>query len=148
LAKSTVEKMKMSIYGTSVELLCMKCGEGQGRATIGELAEEPVCRKCASGLLTPSFYDPGKILQLMRRKLARGGEPPLSDDERAELAKARRGADLVLSYGRRALIAQAVYGIGPQTAARILARMHEDDERFYKELLEAKLKFIETRPFW
>jgi hypothetical protein len=26
--------------------------------------------------------------------------------------------------------------------------MHEDDEKFYKELLEAKLKFIETRPFW
>jgi ATP-dependent Lhr-like helicase len=46
------------------------------------------------------------------------------------------------------VIAQAVYGIGPQTAARILAKMHEDDERFYKELLEAKLKFIETRPFW
>jgi hypothetical protein len=26
--------------------------------------------------------------------------------------------------------------------------MEEDDESFYKELLEAKLKFIETRPFW
>jgi hypothetical protein len=26
--------------------------------------------------------------------------------------------------------------------------MHEDDEKFYKDLLEAKLKFIETRPFW
>jgi ATP-dependent Lhr-like helicase len=84
----------------------------------------------------------------MRRKLARGGEAPPSEDERAELAKARRAADLVISYGRKAVVAQAVYGIGPQTAARILARMHEDDEEFYKELLEAKLKFIETRPFW
>ena len=84
----------------------------------------------------------------MQEEARAGREAPLSEDERAELAKARRGADLVLSYGRRAVIAQAVYGIGPQTAARILARMHEDDERFYKELLEAKLKFIETRPFW
>ncbi|MDA4118864.1 MAG: hypothetical protein OK455_11050, partial [Thaumarchaeota archaeon] len=66
----------------------------------------------------------------------------------AELAKARRAADLVLSYGRRAIVAQSVYGIGPQTAARILAKMHEDEETFYRELLEAKLKFIETRPFW
>jgi ATP-dependent Lhr-like helicase len=148
LAKSTVEKMRLSIYGTAVELLCMKCGEGQGRATIGELAEEPVCRKCGSGLLTPSFYDSGKVSELVKRKLARGAEAGLSEDERSELAKARRGADLVLSYGRRAVVAQSVYGIGPQTAARILARMHEDDERFYKELLEAKLKFIETRPFW
>ncbi|MGH9919448.1 MAG: hypothetical protein ACRD6W_11360, partial [Nitrososphaerales archaeon] len=89
-----------------------------------------------------------KVSELVKRKLARGAEPGLTEDERSELAKARRGADLVLSYGRRAVVAQSVYGIGPQTAARILARMHEDDERFYKELLEAKLKFIETRPFW
>jgi ATP-dependent Lhr-like helicase len=147
LAKSTVEKMKLSIYGTSVELMCMKCGEGQGGATIGELAEEPGCKKCGSGLLTPSFWGTGKTSELLKRKLSKG-EASLSEDERADLAKARRGADLVLSYGRRAVIAQAVYGIGPQTAARILAKMHEDDERFYKELLEAKLKFIETRPFW
>jgi ATP-dependent Lhr-like helicase len=45
-------------------------------------------------------------------------------------------------------VAQAVYGVGPQTAARILARMEEDEEKFYRDLLEAKLKFIETRPFW
>ena len=148
LAKSTVEKMRLNIYGSSVELICMKCGETQGRAMIGELLDEPVCRKCGSGLLTPCFYDSGKVSELLRIKFARGPDGPLSEDDRAELAKARRGADLVLSYGRRAVIAQAVYGVGPQTAARILARMHEDDERFYKELLEAKLKFIETRPFW
>ncbi len=148
LAKSTVEKMKLSIYGTSVELLCMKCGEGQGYSTIGELAEEPQCKKCRSGLMTPSFWDSGKISELLRKKLAHSGEASLREDERSELAKARRAADLVLSYGRRAVIAQAVYGIGPQTAARILAKMQEDDETFYKELLEAKLKFIETRPFW
>ena len=147
LAKTTVEKMRLSIYSTSVELMCMKCGEGQGNSTIGELAEEPVCRKCGSGLMTPSFWGSGKTAEQLKRKLTRG-ESSLTEDERAELAKARRGADLVLSYGRRAVIAQAVYGIGPQTAARILAKMHEDDERFYKELLEAKLKFIETRPFW
>lgn len=148
LAKSTVEKMRLSIYGTPVELLCMKCGEGQGRAAIGDLPEEPMCKKCGAGLLTPSFYDSGKVTELVRRKLSRGADAALSEDERVELAKARRAADLVLSYGRRAVVAQAVYGVGPQTAARILARMHEDDERFYKELLEAKLKFIETRPFW
>ncbi len=147
LAKSTVEKMRLSIYGTSVDLLCMKCGDAQGYTTIGELADEPACKKCGSGLMAPNFHGSSKVAELLRKKLA-PGEGSLTEDERSELAKARRGADLVLSYGRRAVIAQAVYGIGPQTAARILAKMHEDDERFYKELLEAKLKFIETRPFW
>ncbi len=54
----------------------------------------------------------------------------------------------MLSYGRRAIVAQCVYRVGPQTASRILARMHDDERFFYKELLEAKLKFITTRPFW
>jgi ATP-dependent helicase Lhr and Lhr-like helicase len=146
LAKSTVEKMRLSIYGTSVDLLCMKCGESQDRTTIGELAEEPLCKRCGSGLLAPNFYGSGKASELLKKKLT-PSETPLAEEETAELAKARRGADLVLSYGRRAVIAQSVYGIGPQTAARILAKMH-GDEKFYGELLEAKLKFIETRPFW
>ena len=30
LAKTTIEKMKLSIYGTSVELVCMKCGNAAG----------------------------------------------------------------------------------------------------------------------
>jgi ATP-dependent Lhr-like helicase len=123
----------------------MKCGLGQGFTTIGEVAEEPRCASCASGLLSPAFWTASQVTKLMSRKLARD---VLSDDERSELAKARRAADLVLSYGRRAIIAQAVYGIGPQTAARILAKMDEEEETFYRELLEAKLKFIETRPFW
>ena len=93
----------------------------------------------------PSVQASGQVSKLAKRRLEKD---PLSEDEKSELAKARRSADLVLSYGRRAIIAQAVYGIGPQTAARILARMEDDEESFYKELLEAKLKFIETRPFW
>ncbi len=147
LAKTTIEKLKLSIYNTQVGLLCMKCGESQGYAAIGQLADEPRCRNCGAGLLTPLFWSSGKVSELLGRKLGRG-DGPLTEDERAELAKARRAADLVLSYGRRAIVAQAVYGIGPQTAARILAKMHEEEETFYRELLEAKLKFIETRPFW
>ncbi len=145
LAKTTIEKMKLSIYGASVELVCMKCARPQGFRTIGETADEPRCSSCGSGLLAPAFWTSSQVSKLMKRKLEQG---VLSEDEKSELAKARRSADLVLSYGRRAIIAQAVYGIGPQTAARILARMDEDEESFYKELLEAKLKFIETRPFW
>jgi ATP-dependent Lhr-like helicase len=72
----------------------------------------------------------------------------LEENEKKALARARRSADLVIAYGRRAIIAQSVYGIGPQTAARVLSKMHESDDEFYRDLLEAKLQFIETRPFW
>jgi len=26
--------------------------------------------------------------------------------------------------------------------------MHETEEAFYKDLMQAKLKFIETKPYW
>jgi ATP-dependent Lhr-like helicase len=145
LAKTTIQRMKVSIYGTTVELVCMKCGESLGQSSIGEMKEEPKCDKCGSGLLAPNFWTSQDKIQLVRKKLNR---EPLIEEESKELSKFRRAADLVLSYGRRAVIAQAVYGIGPQTASRILAEMKEDEDDFYKSLLEAKLKFISTRPFW
>ena len=137
--------MKASIFGTDVSLVCVKCGLDQGPATVGDLQDEPRCASCGSGLLAPCYYGTEKIVGLIGKR-SRGEQ--LSDEERAELSKARRAADLVLSYGRKAVIAQTVYGIGPQTASRILAEMRDDEEAFYRDLLEAKIRFVTTRQFW
>jgi ATP-dependent Lhr-like helicase len=145
LGKSSYQRMKASIFGTEVGLVCAKCGRDQGTTTVGEMQEEPRCASCSSGLLVPCYWGTAKVVSLLRKREARA---ELNDEERSELAKARRGADLVLSYGRKAVIAQAVYGIGPQTASRILAEMHEDEEKFYRSLLEAKIRFVTTRQFW
>jgi ATP-dependent Lhr-like helicase len=136
--------MKASIFGTEVSLVCFKCGLDQGYTTVGNLPEEPRCSACGSGLLVPCYWGTSKVIGLLRKKAI----GPLNDEERGELAKARRGADLVLSYGMKAVIAQTVYGIGPQTASRILAEMREDEEAFYRDLLEAKIRFVTTRQFW
>ena len=145
LGKSSYQRMKASIFGTEVSLLCVKCGADQGQTTVGDLPEEPRCSACESGLLVPCYWGSAKLADLVRRREARA---QLSEDERSELSRARRGADLVLSYGKKAVIAQTVYGIGPQTASRILAEMHDDEQAFYRDLLEAKIKFVTTRQYW
>jgi len=145
LGKSSYQRMKSSIFLTEVGLVCMKCGKEHPQATVGELQDEPRCVSCGSGLLAPCYWGTSKVALLMQKRSA-GGE--LNEEERAELAKARRSADLVLSYGKKAIVAQTVYGIGPQTASRILAEMHEDEEKFYASLLEAKIRFVTTRQFW
>jgi ATP-dependent Lhr-like helicase len=145
LGKSSYQRMKASIFGTDTSLLCMKCGTDQGQTTVGELSEEPRCAFCGSGLLTPCYWGTGKLADLYAKREAKA---PLNEEERGELAKARRAADLVLSYGKKAVVAQTVYGIGPQTASRILAQMHDDEEAFYRDLLEAKIRFVTTRQFW
>ena len=145
LGKSSYQRMKASIFGTEVSLLCLKCGTDQGESTVGDLPEEPKCRSCGSGLLTPCYWGTWKLAELIRK---REEKSTLNEEERSELSKARRGADLVLSYGKKAVVAQTVYGIGPQTASRILAEMHDDEEVFYRDLLEAKIRFVTTRQFW
>ncbi len=145
LAKTTSQRIKVSIFGTLVQLVCMKCGRVHTLTKVGEVSEEPACSSCGLSLLAPCYWNPRQVELLVKKRL---GNEELTREERDELAKARREADLVLSYGKRAVIALSVYGIGPQTAARILARMHTDEDEFYRDILEAKLRFITTRPFW
>jgi ATP-dependent Lhr-like helicase len=145
LGKSSYQRMKASIFGTEIGMICVKCGADQVPTTVGELPEEPKCVSCGSGLLVPCYWGTAKLSELLKK---REQKAILNEEERAELAKARRGADLVLSYGKKGVVAQTVYGIGPQTASRILAQMHDDEEAFYRDLLEAKIRFVTTRQFW
>ena len=59
----------------------------------------------------------------------------------------RRSADLVIVYGKKAAITMAGHGIGPQTAARILA-MLPNKEKLFKDILEAEKLFAKTKIYW
>jgi len=143
--KDTLERLRFSLDNMTVDLVCFECGELLQAVLVKSLQKKPKCSRCRSGLLAVSSWSTEFLLRILEKKLK---STPLEEADRETLARARRSADLVLSYGRRVVIAQCVYGIGPQTASRILAKMHDDDRSFYKDLLEAKLKFITTRPFW
>lgn len=49
---------------------------------------------------------------------------------------------------QKALIAPQVRGIGPETAFRILGKMHYDEDEFYMDLLKAKIQYLRTQPYW
>jgi len=145
VVKDNVQRMKLALGYKAVDLICFNCGRKENRILIKDIAEQPVCKNCSSGLLAVSSWSSQSVVDVLSKKLAR---QEMNDAERDTLAKARRTADLVLSYGKKAVLAMSIYGVGPQTAAKILAKMHDDEESFYKDLLEAKLKFITTRPYW
>jgi ATP-dependent Lhr-like helicase len=143
--KDTINRLKFSLDNMDVDLICFECGRVNNNLTVKYLPAKPSCSSCQSGLMAVSTWSTDLLAQILKKKLK--GET-LENGEVNVLAKARRSADLVLSYGRRAVIAQCVYGIGPQTASRVLAKMHDKERDFYKDLLESKLRFITTRPFW
>lgn len=145
VAADNLGRLRISIEGRVIDLLCFDCGVLTSEVMIGDLPEHPQCTGCGSRLLAPLFWSSIYAAGTLKKKRNREN---LDENERKVLTRARRSADLVISYGKRAVIAQSVYGIGPQTASRVLAIMHDKEEEFYKDLLDAKLQFIATRAFW
>jgi len=145
-ATNSVESMKSHIEKEVASLLCFDCGTLKEFVRVGDLDDQPVCEKCGSRLLAVLWYGARFATSALLKKKAKSNQ--LSKDEFDILSKTRRSADLVLAYGKKAIIAQSVYGVGPQVASRVLSRMHDSDREFYNDLLEAKLKFIETKKYW
>jgi len=57
-------------------------------------------------------------------------------------------ANLVMAHGKRAVYALSTFGIGADTAARLLSRYYLEEDDFFKALIEAERNYIRTRRFW
>jgi ATP-dependent helicase Lhr and Lhr-like helicase len=145
VAADNLARLRISIEGRTIDMLCFDCGVLSPETMIADMREHPQCSACGSKLLAPLFWSSRYATDILRRKR---NKENLDENEQKALTRVRRSADLVIAYGKRAVIAQSVYGIGPQTASRVLSKMQETDDEFYRDLLEAKLQFIATRPFW
>ena len=142
-----MDHMKKSIHSRLVNMACMNCGEWSLQTRVRELEERPVCGNCQSGLLAllRRQQDESSFLDLFRRWR---DKEEITSEEKALLVKGRKTADLVLSYGRKAIEALLVRGVGPVTSYQVLSRMHRDEKELYSDLLKAKIQYIKTRQFW
>jgi ATP-dependent Lhr-like helicase len=142
-----IQYMKQNIESRRVNLACVNCGEWHTNIRIREIEDHPKCGNCGSGLLAMMHrrQDPEHFQMLLRRW--REGEELFGEDQE-ELVHGRKTADMVLSYGRKAVEALMVYGVGPVTSYQVLSRMHRSEEEFYKDLLKAKIQYMKTRQYW
>ncbi len=142
-----LEYMQKSVYAREVKLSCMNCNEWHTEARIRDISERPTCPHCSSGLLAVlrRSEDPSHFQTLLNHM--KKGEQILPEEVDI-VTNGRKTADMVLSYGRKALEALAVHGVGPVTAYQILSRMHTTDKDFYSDLLKAKIQYMRTRQYW
>lgn len=143
--RTTFDSMKSAIAKEILSLLCFKCGFFEEYIRVESIKDPTLCSQCHTGLVAPIFYS-GRFARDALLKWLAGQN--LKDEEKAILTKSRRAADVVLSYGKAGIIAQCVRGVGPQTASKVLSKMHTTEEGLYEDLLEAKLNFIRTRDYW
>ncbi|MCW4010305.1 MAG: DEAD/DEAH box helicase [Candidatus Bathyarchaeota archaeon] len=144
---SNIDRMKNALDARTATLLCMNCGVWMTQIRVRDLPLEPNCANCGSRLLTLLY--PRQDAEKLKADLQKRREgTELGVDDLKELSVARRKADLVLSYGKQAVRALMVKGVGPETASRILGKMHPKEEEFYVDLLKAKIQYLRTREFW
>jgi hypothetical protein len=71
----------------------------------------------------------------------------LTVEEDKRFKKAWKSASLGMSFGRKAAIAMSCYGVGEDTAARIL-RQSVTEEDMFLQLYYAERNFLLYRQYW
>lgn len=143
--KEIFKLFRQRLMNTRIRLVCVNCGKYSVSMTVRDVDDEPRCPSCHSKLLGAVYPGATESQEIVKKRLK---GKPLSEDEQKKLERIKRSADMVIVYGKKAIIALAGRGVGPQTAARVLARMHRTEDEFYKDILNAEREFIRTKKFW
>lgn len=136
------EKRLMS---KKVKLVCMNCGNWTMTMPVKDLPDELRCQKCKAKLIAAVHPSRIEVDNIIKKKL-KGSD--LTGEELAKWNRMNKISDLIIVYGKKAVIALAARGVGPKTAVRILRGMYNDEKEFFKTLLEAERQFIRTKKFW
>ena len=139
-----VEIVRRRLLAKKRRLICMHCGYTWVER-VGNLPERPRCPSCEAGFVAVTWPGNEDAVAVVRKALR--GER-LRGSERALLRELRDSGNLVLTYGRYAVIALTAYGVGPQTAIGVLAQLKRGEQAFYKAIFDAEKRFLRTRKFW
>jgi ATP-dependent Lhr-like helicase len=138
--KAVLMALKDRLLAEDVVMVCMNC-RAQRRATVERLPEKIKCAKCGGVLMAA-------IQPYVKTQLDILKKGPANEEQRKELKRIYKNANLVMAHGKKAVLTLVARGVGPDTAARILARMHSDESEFLREILAAEIVYARTKKFW
>jgi ATP-dependent Lhr-like helicase len=144
-ASSLVDAVKARIESKKYYLHCLSCFRYSERIILRDLKEGYRCPKCSSAYLGFLGYSDGSTTKVLRALERDEHIPRELSPIKKELTQS---ADMYLSYGKRALIVLAGFGVGPVTAKRILRKRIVDEAEMYSEILKAEEQYIKTKEFW
>jgi ATP-dependent Lhr-like helicase len=138
---SVIETVRERIQNDRVVLACVHCGDWSRRTKVRRVPDQPECADCGStrvASLNP--WDEESLAAI------ESGDP--DEDQEDRLRRAHRAANLVQSHGKQAVVALAARGVGPTNAARIIGKLREDEDAFYRDILSREREYARTRSFW
>ncbi|MCQ8893801.1 MAG: DEAD/DEAH box helicase [Methanolinea sp.] len=138
--QAVIATLRRRIDRQEVILACMNCKEWKSRTVVNRVPDPPQCPRCNARLVA--------VLKPWEEPLiAAASKREKSAEDRATEVRLLRNANLVLSSGKKAVIALSARGVGPENASRILSTLADGDS-FYREIIRAERNYIRTRKFW
>jgi ATP-dependent Lhr-like helicase len=125
-------------------LICARCGKWERVVETNEVKNILICSYCKARQITATYYSDYDLQKIIQKKHA---GKKLSSDEKHKFNRAWKVSSLIENFGKTAITVLSGYGVGADTAARILRNM-VDEEYLFKQIYEAERQYVVTRGFW
>ncbi|MBP1922834.1 ATP-dependent Lhr-like helicase [Halorubrum alkaliphilum] len=136
-----IETVRERIRNDRVILSCLHCNDWKHTTKVRRVREQPECPECGSTRIASlNPWDDETVAAV------RASEK--DDGQERRTRRAHRAASLVQTHGKRAVIAMAARGVGPHNAARIINKLREDEEEFYRDVIRQEREYARTQSFW
>lgn len=142
--KGIIDLVKKRLEKTTHRLICARCGKWERSYQTQEISGNLSCPYCKGRQITATFYSDYDLPKIIRKK--HQGKR-LSPEESHKFERAWKVSSLIENFGKTAIIVLSGYGIGADTAARILRNMI-DEEVLFRQIYEAERQYVMTRGFW
>lgn len=142
--KGILELVKSRLLKTRHRLVCVRCGKWEKVIETGQINDIPSCPYCKSRQISATFYSDYDLPKIVQKKIA---GKKITTEENHKFSRAWKVSSLLANFGKTALVVMSGYGVGADTAARILRNMVGEEE-LYKQIYEAERQYVVTRGFW
>ena len=136
-----IETIRERIQNDRVILFCLHCTDWRHTTKVRRVADQPTCPDCEStrvAALNPWNDETVAAVRATEK----------DDEQERRTERAHRAASLVQTHGKRAVIALAARGVGPHNAARIINKLRDDEDEFYRDVLRQEREYARTQSFW
>ena len=138
---SVIETIRERIREDRVILFCLHCQEWERKTKVRRVRDQPECPDCGSTRIA-------SLNPWADEVVAAVGADEKDDEQEKMTRRAYKSASLVQSHGKRAVVAMAARGVGPHNAARIISKLREDEDEFYRDILKQERQYARTQSFW
>jgi ATP-dependent helicase Lhr and Lhr-like helicase len=144
MEKTILDLVKARLGNVKHKFLCLSCARYESVQKTNDVKEPIICPLCHSRLVTETYSSDIELPKIIQKK--KSGKA-LTEDEEKKYRRAWKTSSLIQNFGAHAIIILSGFGVGVDTAARIIRRTGDEDQ-FYRNIYLAEKNYVATRGFW